>query len=162
ATDNVQHRREKEAGQWTHFLSSIPLLIILVGASGAIFQIIAASLDSATDAYNALQELTEPKHDAGDLLSIEQRTIVERYSATYCKTQLLTLDEDERFVANQIAKHKRDRRWLHVQSSLEHFARVYATKPSQNQISQHFFALWRQLEDEVRARATEKASPTAD
>ncbi|MBV8969224.1 MAG: hypothetical protein JO331_09210 [Verrucomicrobia bacterium] len=72
-----------------------------------------------------MQELTEPKHDAGDLLSIEQRTIVERYSATYSKTQLLTLDEDERFVANQIVKHKRDRRWLHVQSNLEHFACVY-------------------------------------
>ena len=109
-----------------------------------------------------MQVLTDSKHDEGDPLSIEQRTIVERYSATYSKTQLLSLDEDERFAASQITKHKKDRRWLYVQSSLEHFARVYATRPSQNQISQHFFALWQQLEDEVKARAAEKPSPNAD
>ena len=140
----------------------MPLFIILVVASGAIFQIIGASPDAATDAYNAMQELTDPKHDAGDPLSIKQRTIVDRYSATYPKTQLLSLDEDERFVASQITKHTRDRRWLYVQSSLEHFARVYATKPSQKQISQHFLALWRQLEEEVKAGAAEKPSPTPD
>ena len=127
-----------------------------------IFQIMRASPDAAIDAYNAMQELTDPKHDEGDLLSIKQRAIVERYSATYAKTQLLSLDEDERFVASQIAKHKRDRRWLYVQSVFGHFARVYATNPSQKQISQHFFALWRQLEEEVKAPATEKPSPTPD
>jgi uncharacterized membrane protein len=51
---------------------------------------------------------------------------------------------------------------LNVQSVLQHFAYVCAPKPSQKQISQHFLTLWRQLEEELRARAAEKPSPTAE
>jgi hypothetical protein len=75
---------------------------------------------------------------------------------------LLSLDQDERFVASQIAKHKRDQRWLYVEFILQHFAHVYAPKPSQKQISQHFFALWQQLEEEVKIRAAESPSPTPE
>lgn len=162
ATVKVEHKAKKEAERWTHFLSSVPSFMILVGATALIFLMLSVSPDAATDAYNAIQEFTDPKHDEGDPLSIKQGAIVERYSATYSKTQLLSLDEDERFVASQIAKHKRDRRWLYVQFILQHFAHAYTPKPSQKQISQHFLALWRQVEEEVKARATEKLSPTPD
>jgi hypothetical protein len=79
---------------------------------------------------------------------------------TYSRTQLRSLSLDERFVASQMAKHKRDKRWLYVQSVLQRFA--HGDAPSQKQISQHFFALWRQLEDDVKARAAEKPSPTPE
>jgi hypothetical protein len=49
-----------------------------------------------------------------------------------------------------------------VQSVLQHLAHVYAPKPSQKQISQHFLALWEHLEQEVKTRAAEKPSPTPD
>jgi hypothetical protein len=162
ATAKVEHKDGKEADRWIHFLGSLPLFIILVGAAAVIIEIVRVSPNAATDAYNTIQDFTDPKHLEGDPLSIEQRAIVERYSATYSKIQLLSLHEDERFVASQIAKHKRDRRWLYVESILRHFAHVYAPKPSQKQISQHFLALWRQLEEEVRTRGAEKPSPTPD
>jgi len=41
---------------------------------------------------------------------------------------------------------------------LQHFAHVYAPKPSQKQISQHFLALWEHLEQEVKTRAAENMS----
>jgi hypothetical protein len=162
ATAKVEHKAKKEAERWTHFAGSMSSFIILVGATAVIFQIMRVSPDAATDAYNAIQEFADPKHDEGDPLSIKQRAIVERYSATYSKTQLLSLDEDEQFVASEIANHKRDRRWLYVQSILQHFAHAYTARPSQKQISQHFLALWQQLEEEVKARAVEKPSPTPD
>jgi hypothetical protein len=161
ANVKVEQTAEKEVEPSGRLLGSMPLVIILVGATAVIFQIIRASPDAAKGAYNAMQELTDPKHDEGDPLSVEQRAIVERYSAIYSKTQSVGLDEDERFVASQIARHKRDRRWLYVESILQHFARAYATKPSQNQISQHFFVLWQQLEQEVKARS-DGPSPTPD
>jgi hypothetical protein len=37
-----------------------------VGATAVIFQIIRASPDAAKGAYNAMQELTDPKQDEGD------------------------------------------------------------------------------------------------
>jgi hypothetical protein len=131
-------------------------------AAAMIFEIIRVSPDAATDAYNTIQEITGPKHNQDDPLSIKQRAIVQRYTATYSKAQLLSLGEDERFVASQIAKHNGDQRWLYVQSVLQHFAHVYAPKPSQKQISQHFFALWQQLEQEVKTRAAEKPAPTPE
>jgi len=127
-----------------------------------IFEIVRVSPNAATDAYNAIQEFIDPKHSEGEPLSVEQRAIVERYSATFSKIQLSSLEEDEQFVATQIVKHKRDQRWLYVQSVLQHFAHVYAPKPSQKQISQHFLALWEHLEEEVKTRAAEKPSPTPD
>src|SRR5262249_7880991 len=123
----VEHKAKNEADR--HFLDSMPLFIILVGAAAVVFEMVRVSPNAATDAYNTIQEFTDPKHDQGDPLSIKQRAIVERYSATYSKDQLLSLNEDERFVASQIAKHKRDRRWLYVESILRHFARIYAPKP---------------------------------
>ena len=161
ATFNIEHKRKKEGDPWIHFVGSMPSFIIFVGAAAVIFEIVRVSPKAATDAYNTVQEFTDPKHGEGDPLSIEQRAIVERYSATYSKIQLLSLDQDERFVASQIAKHKRDQRWLYVQSVLQHFAHAYA-KPSQKQISQHFFALWRQLEKELKIRAAENTSPTPE
>src|SRR5262249_30905192 len=145
----VEHKAKNEADRWINFLGSVPLFIILVGAAAVVFEMVRVSPNAATDAYNTIQEFTDPKHDEGDPLSIRQRAIVERYSATHSKIQLLSLNEDERFVASQIAKHKRDRRWLYVESILRHFAHIYAPKPSQKQISQHFFALWQQLQEEV-------------
>jgi hypothetical protein len=161
ATLKIEHERKKEGDPWIHFVGSMPSFIIFVGAAAVIFEIVRVSPKAATDAYNTVQEFTDPKHGEGDPLSIEQRAIVERYSATYSKIQLLSLDQDERFVASQIAKHKRDQRWLYVQSVLQHFAHAYA-KPSQKQISQHFFALWRQLEKELKIRAAENTSPTPE
>ena len=155
-------QKANEGSRWIHFVGSLALFIIFVGAAAVIFEIVRVSPDAATDAYNTVQEFTDPNHGESDPLSIEQRAIVERYSATYSKIQLLSLDQDERFVASQIAKHKRDQRWLYVQSVLQHFAYVYAPKPSQKQISQHFLTLWRQLEEELRARAAEKPSPTTE
>jgi len=158
ATVKVEHKANKEGDSWIHFLGSMPSFIILVGAAAVIFEIVRVSPNAATDAYNTIQEFTDPKYP----LSVEQRAIVERYSATFSKVQLSSLEEDERFVATQIVKHKRDQRWLYVQSVLQHFAHVYAPKPSQKQISQHFLALWERLEEEVKTRAAEKPSPTPD
>jgi hypothetical protein len=90
----------------------MPSLIILLGAAAVIFEIVRVSPNAARDAYNTIQEFTDPKHEEGDPLNINQRAIVERYSATYSKIQLSSLEGNERFVANQIAKHKRDQRWL--------------------------------------------------
>ena len=162
ATVKIEHKAKKEADRWIHFLGSMPLLIILVGAAAVIFEIVRVSPNTATDAYETIQEFTDPKHKEGDPLTISQRAMVERYSATYAKIQLSQLEEDERFVAIQIAKHQRDQRWLYVQSILQHFAHVYAPKPSQKQISQHFLALWQRLEEDVKNRAAEKPSPTPD
>ena len=162
ATVKVEHKAKKEGDSWIHFLGSMPSFIILVGAAAVIFEIVRVSPNAATDAYNTIQEFTDPKYSEGDPLSVEQRAIVERYSATFSKVQLSSLEQDERFVATQIVKHKRDQRWLYVQSVLQHFAHVYAPKPSQKQISQHFLALWRHLEQEVKTRAAEKPSPTPD
>jgi hypothetical protein len=166
ALGTISQKATVKVGQkpdrWIHFLGSMPSLIILVGAATVIFEIVRVSSHAATDAYETIQEFTDPKHDEGDPLSRNQRVIVERYSATDSKIRLSSLKEDERFVASQIAKHKRDQRWLYVQSVLQHFAHVYAPKPSQKQISQRFFALWRQLEEEVKTRAAEKPSPTPD
>jgi len=36
-------------------------------------------------------------------LSVKQRAIVERYSATFSKVQLFSLEEDERFVVSLIS-----------------------------------------------------------
>jgi hypothetical protein len=160
ATAKVEHRAKKEGDRWIHFLGSVPSFIILVGAAAVIFALVSISPNSATDAYSTIQEFTDPKHSEGDTLSFEQRAIVERYSASFAKIQLSSLEEDERFVATRIMEHKRDQRWLYVQSVLQHFAHVYAPKPSQKQISQHFLALWEHLEEEVKTRAAEKPSPT--
>ena len=162
ATVKVEQKAKKVGDRWIHFLSSMPSFIILVGAAAVIFEIVRVSPNAATDAYNAIQEFIDPKHNEGEPLSVEQRAIVERYSATFSKIQLSSLEEDEQFVATQIVKHKRDQRWLYVQSVLQHFAHVYAPKPSQKQISQHFLALWEHLEEEVKTRAAEKPSPTPD
>ena len=162
ATVKVEQKAKKVGDRWIHFLSSMPSFIILVGAAAVIFEIVRVSPNAATDAYNAIQEFTDPKYSEGDPLSVEQRAIVERYSATFSKVQLSSLEEDERFVATRIVKHKRDQRWLYVESVLQHFAHVYAPKPSQKQISQHFLALWEHLEEEVKTRAAEKPSPTPD
>jgi hypothetical protein len=159
ATLKIEHEGKKEGDRWIDFVGSMPSLIIFVGAAAVISEIVRVSPKAATDAYNTVQEFTDPKHGEGDPLSIEQRAIVERYSATHSKIQLLSLGQDERFVASQIAKHERDQRWVYVQSVLQHFAHVYAPKPSQKQISQHFFALWRKLEEEVKIRAAENPSP---
>ena len=140
-----EHKAKKEIDPWINFVASLPSFTIFVGAAALIFEIVRVSPNAATDSYNAVQEFLDPGHGEGDPLSIEQRAIVERYSATYAKTQLPSLDQDERFVASQITKHKRDQRWLHVQSVLQHFAHVYAPRPSQKQISEHFLALWRRL-----------------
>jgi hypothetical protein len=159
-TFKVQHQGKKEPDRWIRFVRPILSFIIFVWVAGAIFVIVRASPYVATDAHNTVQEFTDPRHGEGDPLSAEQWAIVERYSVTYSKTQLRSLNLDERFVASQIAKHKRDKRWLYVQSVLQRFA--HGDAPSQNQISQHFFALWRQLEEDVKARAAEKLSPTPE
>jgi len=157
-----EHKAKKEIDRWNYFVATLPSFIIFVGVAGLIFEIVRVSPNAATDTYNAVQELIDPKHGEGDPLSIEQGAIVERYSAAHSRIQLLSLDQDERQVASQIAKHKRDQRWLHVRSVLQRFAHVYAPKPSQKQISEHFFALWRRLEEEVKIRATENPSPTPE
>jgi len=159
ATVKVEYKAKKGD---RNFLSSMPLFIILFGAVAVIFEVVRVSPNAATDAYKTVQAFTDPKHDEGDPLSINQRAIVERYSAAYAKIQLSGLEEDERFVAAQIIKHEGDRRWLYVQSVLQHFAYAYAPKTSQKQISQRFLALWRQLEEEVKTRAAEKPAPTPD
>ena len=156
----IEHRHKKEEDRWIHFVGSMPWFLIFVGATALIFEIVRVSPKAATDGYNTVQGFTDPKYGEGDPLNIQQRVIVERYSATYSNIQLLSLDQDERFVASQIAKHKRDQRWLYVQSVLQRFAHVYAPKQSQKQISQHFIVLWRQLEEEVKIRAAENPSPT--
>jgi hypothetical protein len=161
-TVKLEHKAKKEEDRWIHFLGSMPSFIILVGVAAMVFEIVRVSPNAATDAYKTVQEFTDPKHDEGDPLSINQRAIVERYSAAYSKIQLSSLEEDKRNVATQILKHKRDQRWLYVQSVLQHFEHVYAPKPSRKQISQHFMALWRQLEQEVKTRAAENPSPTPD
>ena len=157
----IEHKGKKEGDRWIYFVGSMPAFIF-VGAAAVIFEIFSASPKAATDAYSTVEEFADPKYAEGDPLSIEQRAISERYSATYSKKQLLDLDQDERFVASQVAKYKRDQRWLHVQFVLQHFAYVYAPKPSQKQVSQHFFVLWRQLENEVKIRAAENAPPTPE
>src|SRR5215469_11371122 len=160
ATVKVEYKAKKEGDR--NLLSSMPSFIILFGAVAVIFEIVSVSPNAATDAYKTVQAFTDPKHDEGDPLSINQRAIVDRYSAAYAKIQLSGLEEDERFVAAQIIKHEGDRRWLYVQSVLQHFAYAYAPKTSQKQISQRFLALWRQLEEEVKTRAAEKPAPTPD
>jgi len=157
-----EHKAKKEIDRWNYFVATLPSFIIFVGVAGLIFEIVRVSPNAATDTYNAVQEFIDPKHGEGDPLSLEQGAIVERYSAAYSRIQLLSLDQDERQVASQIAKHKRDQRWLYVQSVLQRFAHVYAPKPSHKQISEHFFALWRRLEEEVKIRATENPSPTPE
>jgi len=157
-----EQRGKKEKHRLIYFVGSLLSFIILVGAAAVIFEIVRVSPNAAADTYNTAQEFIDPKHGEGDPLSLEQGAIVERYSAAYSRIQLLSLDQDERQVASQIAKHKRDQRWLHVRSVLQRFAHVYAPKPSQKQISEHFFALWRRLEEEVKIRATENPSPTPE
>jgi len=159
-TFKVQHKGKKETDRWIRFVRPILSFIIFVWAAGVIFEIVRASPYVATDAHNTVQEFTETRHGEGDPLSAEQWAIVQRYWVTHSKTQLHSLGLDERFVASQIAKHKRDKRWLYVQSVLQRFA--HGDAPSQNQISQHFLALWRQLEEDVKARAAEKPSPTPE
>jgi hypothetical protein len=160
-TLKIEHKHKKEEDRWIHFVGSMPWFLVFVGATALIFEIVRVSPKAATAGYDTVQEFTDPKYGEGDPLNIQQRVIVERYSATYSNIQLLSLDQDERFVASQIAKHKRDQRWLYVQSVLQRFAHVYAPKPSQKQISQHFVVLWRQLEEEVKIRAAENhPSPT--
>jgi len=159
-TLKIQHKGKKAADRWIRFVGPIPSLIIFVWAASLIFEIVRVSPDAATDAYSTVQEFTDPKHGESDPLSTEQRAIVERYSATYSETQLLSLDQDQRFVASQVTKHKRDKRWLYVQSVVQHFAHSYS--PSQKQISQHFLALFRQLEEELKNRAAENPSPTPE
>jgi hypothetical protein len=44
--------------------------------------------------YNTIQEFADPEHSEGEPLSVEQRAIVERYSATFLKIQLSSLEED--------------------------------------------------------------------
>ena len=161
-TVKVEHMAKKKGDRWIHFPGSMPSFTILVGAAAVIFEIVRVSPNAATDAYKTVQEFIDPKRDEGDPLNINQRAIVERYSAAYSKIQLSSLEEDERFVATQIVKHKRDQRWLYVQSVLQQFAHVYAPKPSQKQISQHFLGLWEHLEEEVKTRAAGKPSPTPD
>jgi hypothetical protein len=162
ATFKVEHQANKEGGRWIHFLGSISSFIILVGSAAVIFEVVRVSPNAGTDTYRTIQEFTDLKHDEGDPLSTNQQALVERYSTPDSRIQLANLGEDERFVATQIVNHKRDQRWLYVQSVLQHCADAYAPKPSQNQISQHFFALWRQLEQEVKTRASGKSSPTPD
>ena len=158
----VEHQAKKEGGRWIHFLGPMSSLIILVGSVVVIFQVVRVSPNAATDAYRTIQEFTDLKHDEGDPLSTNQQALVERYSTPDSRIQLANLGEDERFVATQIVNHKRDQRWLYVQSVLQQYADGYASRPSQNQISQHFFVLWRQLEEEVKTRASGKPSPTPD
>ena len=62
---------------------------VMSGTCAVIFAIVRVSPKAATDAYNTVQEFTDPNHGECDPLSIEQRAIVERYSATYSKIQLL-------------------------------------------------------------------------
>ena len=159
-TFKVQHKGKKETDRWIRFVRPILSFIIFVWAAGVIFEIVRASPYVATDAHNTVQEFTETRHGEGDPLSAEQWAIVQRYWVTHSKTQLHSLGLDERFVASQIAKHKRDKRWLYVQSVLQRFA--HGDAPSQKQISQHYLALWRQLEEDVKARAAEKPSPTPE
>jgi hypothetical protein len=159
-TPKIEHEGKKEVDRWIHFLGSMSSSVVLVGAAAVIFEIVRVSPNAATDVYNTVQEFTDPRHSEGDPLSSEQWAIVERYSVTYSKTQLLSLDQDERFVARQIAKHKRDQRWLYVQSILQRFA--HGDAPSQKQISKHFMALFRQLEEELKNRAAESPSPTPE
>ena len=94
ATVKVEQKARKVADRWIHFLGSMPSLVILLGAAALIFEIVRVSPNAATDAYQRIQEFTDPKHDEGDPLSINQRAIVERYSATYSKIQLSHLEED--------------------------------------------------------------------
>ena len=157
----IEHKGHREVDRWISFVGSMAAFIF-VGAAVVIFEIFSASPKAATDAYRTIEEFSDPKYAEGDPLSVEQRAIIERYSAAYSKNQLLDLDQDERFVASQISKYKRDQRWLHVQSVVQRFAYTYAPKPSQKQISQHFFILWRRLENEVKIRATENESPTPE
>jgi hypothetical protein len=159
-TLEVEHEGKKQVDRWTHFVGSMSSFIIFIGAAAVIFEIVRASPGAATDVYNTVQEFTDPRHGEGDPLNSEQRAIVERYSVTYSETQLLSLDHDERFVARQIAKHKRDQRWLYVQSVLQRFA--HGDAPTQKEISQHFMALFQQLEKEVKKRAAENPSPTPE
>ena len=156
----VEREGKKQVDRWIHFVGSMSSFIIFVGAAAVIFEIVRASPDAATDVYNMVQEFTDPRHGEDDPLTSEQRAIVERYSVTYSETQLLSFDHDERFVARQIAKHKRDQRWLYVQSVLQRFA--HGDAPTQKQISQHFMALFQQLEKEVKKRAAESPSPTPE
>jgi hypothetical protein len=157
ATLDIEHEGKKQVDRWIHFVGSMSLFIILVGIAAVIFEIVRASPDAATDVYNTVQEFTDPRHSEGDPLTSEQRAIVERYW-TYSGIQLRSLDQDERFVARQSAKHKRDQRWLHVQSVLQRFAHAHAL--SQKQFSQHLMALFEQLEKEVKKRAAESPSAT--
>jgi hypothetical protein len=157
ATLDIEHEGMKQVDRWIHFVGSMSLFIILVGIAAVIFEIVRASPDAATDVYNTVQEFTDPRHSEGDPLTSEQRAIVERYW-TYSGIQLRSLDQDERFVARQSAKHKRDQRWLYVQSVLQRFAHAHAL--SQKQFSQHLMALFEQLEKEVKKRAAESPSAT--
>ncbi len=158
----IKHESQKERDRCFYF-GGFMSAFIFVGAAAVIFEILSASPKAAADAYSTIEEFADPKYAEGAPLSIEQRAIVARYSATYSKDQLLGLDQDERFVASQIAKYKRDQRWLHVQSVLQHFAYVYAPKLSQKQIAQHFFVLWGRLENEVvKIRPAANAPPTPE
>jgi len=161
ATLTIEHKGKKEGGRWIYFLFPIPVFFF-VGAAAVTFEIFSESPHAATAAYSTVEEFADPGYAESEPLSIKQQAIVERYCANYSRKQLLDLEQDERFVADQIGKYKRDQRWLHVQSVLQHFAYVYAPKPSQKQISQHFCELWRELENEVKTRATSSASPTPE
>jgi hypothetical protein len=160
AIRKTEQNDRSEGNRWIHFVGSLTLFIIFVGTAAVIFEIVRASPDAATDVYNTVQDFVDPKHDGDDPLNIEQRAIVERYSDRDGKIRLLSLVQDERFIESQIAKHKRDRRWLYVQFVVQHFGKVYAL--GQKQLSRHINEGWRHLYEETKARAAENPSPTPE
>lgn len=156
---NIEQKDKNKRNAWIGFIGTLTLFTLFVGTGAVIFEVVIVAHDVAATAYKTVQDFTDPEYGEGDPLSSDQKAIVERYSVSYVKIQLASLDQDERFVASQIAKHKRDRRWLYVQSVLQHFAKTYAPKLSQKQTSQHFLQLWRELEYEIKSRADKTSSP---
>ena len=74
----VKVERKKETDRGIYFLGFMPSFIALVGVATVIFGIVRVSSNAATDAYNMIEEFTDPKHGEGDPLSTEQGAIVER------------------------------------------------------------------------------------
>jgi ABC-type nitrate/sulfonate/bicarbonate transport system ATPase subunit len=153
-------QKDNPRNRWIHLVGPLASFMIFVGVATVIIEIVEVYPAAVTDAYNTVQDFSDPKHVEGESLNSEQRSIVERYSSTYPKIQFLSLDQDERLVENRIAAHTRDRRWLYVQSVLQLFAHSHVRKASKYETAQHFNALWRELEEELKTHAIGNSSPT--
>ena len=85
-------QKDNPRNRWIHLVGPLASFMIFVGVATVIIEIAEVYPAAVTDAYNTVQDFSDPKHVEGESLNSEQRSIVERYSSTYPKIQFLSLE----------------------------------------------------------------------